>query len=171
MVTVVLTNRTSAAIEGVQLSLEAPEALGVEREDDATLSTLMPEESLEATFNVSVPDDSHVIGPHRLRATYSATTNELVIGGQNFAEIEVTGPVEVAFQPLFDIANYQLFALETGTESVIPFFPTRLPLTIGETNVVTLDITNLSDQAAEGALAFDLPEGLSVEGIHSCHFR
>jgi hypothetical protein len=164
LVTVVLTNKTRAAIEGVQLALEASEVLGVEREDDATPSTLMPEESLEATFKVSVPADSRVIGPHRLRATYSATTNGLVIGGQNFANIEVTGPVEVAFQPLFDIVNYQAFALETGTESVIPLLPTRLPLTIGETNVVTLDITNLSDQAAEGELAFDLPEGLSVEG-------
>jgi hypothetical protein len=164
LVTVVLSNKTSAAIEGLQLALEASEALGVERADDATPSTLMPEESREATFNVSVPADSSLIGPHRLRATYSATTNGLVIGGQNFANVEVTGPVEVTFQPLFDIANYQAFALETGTESVISQFPTRLPLTLGETNVVTLDITNLSDQAAEGELAFDLPEGLSVEG-------
>ena len=160
----VLTNKTSAAIEGLQLALEASEAWGVEREDDATPSTLMPEESLEATFNVSVPAGSSIIGPHRLRATYSATTNGLVIGGQNFATVEVTGPVEVTFQPLFDIANYHAFALETGTESVIPRFPTRLPLTIGETNVVTLDITNLSDQVVEGELAFDLPEGLSIEG-------
>ena len=162
LVTVVLTNKTSAAIEGVQLGLEALEPMEAEREDDAPPSTLTPGESLEATFEVHVPAD--IIGQRQLRATYSATTNGLAIGGQNFANIEVVGLVGVAFHPLFDIANFQAFAIETGTESVTPRVRTRLPLTLGVTNVVTLDITNVSDQAAEGELAFDLPEGLSIEG-------
>ena len=162
LVTVVLTNKTSAAIEGVQLKLEVPEPMEAEREDDAPPSTLTPGESLEATFTVHVPPD--ISGQRQLRATYSATTNGLAIGGQNFANIAVAGQVDVAFQPLFDIANFQAFAIETGTESVTPRVRTRLPLTLGVTNVVTLDITNLSDQAAEGEFAFDLPEGLSIEG-------
>jgi LmbE family N-acetylglucosaminyl deacetylase len=164
LVTVTLTNRTDVTIEGVQLGLEAPEPLAVEPQGDDTSPTLMPGASTEATFNVRVPDASNVVGQYPLRATYNAEMEGLAISGQNRADIEVSGPVEVVFQPLFDIVNYQLFALETGTESVIPRLTTQLPLTVGAVNVVTIDITNLSDQAAAGELAFDLPEGLSVGG-------
>jgi Carbohydrate family 9 binding domain-like len=164
VVTVTLTNRTDVTIGGVQLELKAPEALVIEREGDDTSPTLMPGESTEATFNVRVPADRSVIGQHRLWAIYSAEMEGLAIRGQNRAEIEVGGPVEVAFQPLSDIVSYQAFALETGTESVIPRLTTQLPLTVGEVNAVTVDLTNLSDQATAGELAFDLPEGVRIEG-------
>lgn len=162
--TVTLTNRTDAPMSDVQLSLQAPEGVSVTGESTEAFSSVAPGESVEANFNVSVPDDAELLGQHRLVAAYSATQDDRAISGQNASYIEVGAPVQVAFKPLFDIANYREFAQETGTEWVIPLLPTRLPLTVGETNPVTVEITNLSSADATGGLEFDLPEGIEVEG-------
>ena len=163
-VTVTLTNRTDAPMDNVELSLEAPEELTVSQQDEVASATLAPGESASATFEVAVPDNGELIGQQRLTARYTAMQNNQEISGQNMANVEVGAPIQVGFKPLFDIANYREFAQETGTEWVIPLLPTRLPLTVGETNPVTVEITNLSDTAATGQLGFDLPEGINVEG-------
>lgn len=163
-ITVTFNNEMGSPLNNVQLSLEAPEDFTVSSEGDSTFESVAPGESVQASFDVTAPDTAEVIGQHQLWASYSAEMEDRSISGQNRAYIEVTPPVQVAWAPLFDIANYREFARETGTEWVIPFLLTRLPLTTGESNPVTVEITNLSGSPAEGQLEFDLPEGVSVEG-------
>lgn len=163
-ITATLTNHTGNPLEDVQLSFEAPDGFTEEPTDDAISSNLADGESLQRTFTVSVADDAALVGQHRLAVTYSATMDGAPVGGRNYAYVGAGSPVEVSFKPLFDIANYRTFAQETGTEWVIPLLSSRVPITVGADNELTLELTNYGSEAAQGQLSFDLPEGVSVNG-------
>ena len=166
-VTVRFTNRTSETLSNLELSMGLPEGLSVSKQGKSTFATVKPGASVEASYNLQVSDQANLLGQHRVQADYTATLAGRNVSGQNLAYLEVSAPVEVAFKPLFDIANYRSFARETGTEWVIPLLSTRLPLTVGEANTATVEITNLSTEAAQGQLEFKLPEGIQVKGDRS----
>ena len=166
-VTVRFTNRTSEPLSNLELSMGLPKGLSVSKQGKSTFATVKPGASVEASYNLQVSDQANLLGQHRVQADYTATLAGRNISGQNLAYLEVSAPVEVAFKPFYDIANYRSFARETGTEWVIPLLSTRLPLTVGEANTATVEITNLSAEAAEGQLEFKLPEGIQVEGNRS----
>ena len=166
-VTVRFTNRTSETLSNLELSMGLPKGLSVSKQGKSTFATVKPGASVEASYTAKVSDQADLLGQHRIQANYVATMAGRNISGQNLAYLEVSAPVEVAFKPLFDIANYRSFARETGTEWVIPLLSTRLPLTVGEANTATVEITNLSTEAAQGQLEFKLPKGIQVKGDRS----
>jgi hypothetical protein len=129
-------------------------------------ASLAPGEGLQATFTLEVPDADDAIGQENLWVSYQAQREGQSIGGENYTWFEVVPPVTVGFKPMFDIANYREFARETNTEWLIPTLATRVPLTVGQENPVTIEIANAGEAPASGQLAFDLPEGITVEGEH-----
>ncbi len=166
-VTVRFTNQTGKPLSNLELSLGLPKGLSVSKQGEATFATVKPGASVEANYTVAVSDQADLLGQHQVQANYTAMMAGRSVSGQNMAYLEVSAPVEVAFKPLYDIANYRNFARETDTEWVIPLLPTRLPLTVGKANKATVEITNLSTEVAQGQLEFGLPKGVQVEGDRS----
>jgi len=112
------------------------------------------------TADASVEVDKNV----RIGATYTARMDDRVMAGGNFGWLRASAPVRARFQPLYDIAGYRDFAKATQTEWVIETLPARLPLYIGRTTTIHVDVTNTSDQVSAGTLSFDVPAGVNVRG-------
>ena len=163
-VRVTLTNRTAEPMVGVSLGVFGPTGWAVESGEPTSFAGLAPGQSVNATFRLSVPDAPGAVGPGTLWGWYSARWRGESIHGQNRAYFEVTPPVRVAFQPLFDIAGYRDFARQTVTEWVIPVLPARIPVTVGVPTPVTLELANRSDRSAPVRLSMELPPGVQVLG-------
>lgn len=162
--TVRFANNTDSTLTDVQLSAEGPAEWIVTHEEPASAESLAPGQQLQATFSLEIPDTDEAIGQDNLWVRFEGMQDGHGISGQNYTWFEVVPPVTVDFKPMFDIANYRDFARETGTEWLIPDLPTRVPLTVGATNPVTIEVRNESDSTATGQLEFDLPDGITVEG-------
>ena len=161
---VTLINTTSASLNQVKLDLDAPTGWQVEAVQNDEFTKVNPGQKVAATFTLTAQADAASSAPSQLSATYSANQHGTAISGQNAGWIQAVPPVDVAFEPLYDVAGYRAFAAETQTEQVITSLPTRLPLVVGETNPVTVTVTNRSDAAVDGELSFDLPKGTTVQG-------
>jgi LmbE family N-acetylglucosaminyl deacetylase len=162
--TVTFRNHTERPVEDLRLSAAGPEGWQVTAEGADGASSLEPGEELRAVFVVEIPDADDAIGQDSIWVSYEARQDGHDIGGQNYAWFEVVPPVTVDFEPMFDIANYREFARENRIEWMIPTLATRVPLVVGEANTVTIEVANAGGSAATGALEFDLPEGMRVEG-------
>ena len=163
-----LVNATFEVMEDVRLAIEVPAGWQVEGESQGP-SRLAPGEAAHASFTLTVADGLDALGQGRLWAGYDALFEGRPVRGRNYTWYEVTGPVEVRFQPLFDIANYRVFARETKTEWLIPSLPARLPVTIGQRNTFTVEVMNHGDEPFEARLSFETPPGVSVEGPNTVH--
>ena len=72
--------------------------------------------------------------------------------------------VVATFAPTFDVAAYQDFARQTGTDWVIGSLPTRLALALGQKTDVGVTVTNRSSAAVSGKLNLKLPAGVTLSG-------
>jgi hypothetical protein len=98
----------------------------------------------------------------RVEAEYEAVWSGQPASGRNPIWLRPVAPVQVAFRPTFDIAGYRDFAKETRTEWVIPTLPTRLPLVLGRTTKVKIEISNRSATAAQGEVTLEAPRGIRL---------
>ncbi len=145
-------------LEKVAISLTPPAEWSLEGE--ASFATIAPGERVMARFRITPTAAAVLDRNQRLSASYQALDGA---GGENFTWIHAGAPVEVRFTPLFDVADYRRFARETRTDWVIETLPTRLPLVIGRTNDVEIEVANASGSEALVALALELPEGVTLE--------
>ncbi|GMR22843.1 MAG: sugar-binding protein [Acidobacteriota bacterium] len=161
-VSVTLENNTPTTLS--EIALEIAPADGWSADAPLTLpATLAPGEQTTRVFtvtaNASVELDKNV----RIGATYTARLgHHRDVRGSNSGWMRASAPVRARFQTLYDIAGYRDFARETQTEWVIETLPARLPLYIGRTTAINVDVTNTSDQVSAGTLSFDVPAGVSV---------
>ena len=103
----------------------------------------------------------------RLYASYRARQQGRAIAGRNDMWLKAVAPVQVRFRPTFDVAGYREFARDTHTDWVIESLPTRLPLTIGRSNPVTIDVINRGSEAVAGEVQLRLDpsqKGIRVRG-------
>jgi hypothetical protein len=164
-VRVTLENKTSTTLS--EIALEIAPADGWSVDVDASLTspaTLAPGERTTQVFAVTADASVEVDKNVRIGATYTARMDDRVLAGGNFGWLRASAPVRARFQPLYDIAGYRDFAKATQTEWVIETLPSRLPLYIGRTTTIHVDVTNTSDQVSAGTLSFDVPAGVNVHG-------
>jgi LmbE family N-acetylglucosaminyl deacetylase len=161
-----LTNGTSSTLGDVALELEPPEGVvgWSVAAGEARPAELAPGERTTRVFHVSADTNAAVDKNVRVRGGYAARLGQHSIGGANYVWLRATAPVRARFQPLYDVAGYRDFARETKTEWVIETLPARLPLVIGRTNTLNVELTNTSSQRSSGSLSFDVPSGVSVHG-------
>jgi len=166
-VSVTLENKTSTTLSEVALEIAPADGWSA----DAPLTspaTLAPGEQTTRVFAVTADANVAVDKNVRIGATYTARMDygdvHRNIRGSNFGWLRASAAVRARFQPLYDVAGYRDFARETQTEWVIETLPSRLPLYIGRTTTINVDVTNTSDQVAVGSLSFDVPAGVSVNG-------
>lgn len=162
-VSVTLENNTSTTLSEIALEIAPADGWSV----DAPLTspaTLAPGERTTQVFAVTADASVEVDKNVRIGATYTARMDDRVMTGGNFGWLRASAPVRVRFQPLYDIAGYRDFAKATQTEWVIETLPSRLPLYIGRTTTIHVDVTNTSDQVSAGTLSFDVPAGVNVRG-------
>lgn len=95
---------------------------------------------------------------------YTANIDGNSVKGENYTWIEPVSPLSVQVEPLFDIVQYREFAAQTGTEFLTPNLPTRVPLSVGFENEVSLQLTNSGNRTERGQLEFNLPQGITVDG-------
>lgn len=162
-VEVTLENRTSSTFREVVLQLD-PETGWTADGDAAPAVELGPKEGFSRRFEVTAGADVELGKNVRVGATYTARIQDRAIDGSNFAWIRARAPVRALYRPLYDIAGYRDFARETRTEWVIETLPARLPLVIGRTNELVVDVSNTTTEDATGSLSFDTPPGVTVRG-------
>lgn len=160
-VTVRLTNTTAKPMIDVTLGLGVPDGWKVSAAPAA--STLKPGETASATFQVTAPARSKA-ERSALTGSYRATQDGQPIGGRNGSFVRPLPAVVATFAPTFDVAAYQDFARQTGTDWVIGSLPTRLALTLGHKTPVQVTVTNRSGAAVSGRLDLKLPNGIALSG-------
>lgn len=163
-VQVTFTNTSRTPLEAAQLGLSAPK--GWQVSGKPTSRTIAPGETLTATFKVTAPADAEAERTP-LNVTYSARQAGQSVSGRSVTYVRPLPAVVASFTPTFDIAGYQAFARETGTDWVIGAQATRLPLVVGQTTPVKVRVTNRSKAPASGKVELDLPAGLSVSEMPS----
>ncbi len=162
--TVTFANHTKEALRNVTLSLNGPKGWSATAAGDTTYGSVEPGQQVQASFEVTPSDTAEVDRNARLTATYQASMQGQGISGRNYTWAKAAAPVEVAFKPLYDIADFRKFIEKTRTQWVAPSLPTRLPLTIGQATPVAVEITNSSASSAQGKLEFNLPQGITASG-------
>lgn len=163
-VSVTFVNGTDAPMTALELTLEAPDGWQVASTSASAPVDVVPGDSVTADFTVTAGDGAASDSATALTASYSAQQGAFGVEGSNVGWVRAVAPVEVTFEPLFDVAGYRAFASQTHTEQVIQSLPTRLPLVIGADNQVTLTVRNRSADEAAGSISFELPTGISVSG-------
>ncbi len=153
-------NKTSFAMGKVRLGLRAPNGWTATPQGTTAFDSIETGKAASAHFNLR-PDPGVTVGVQgKIEAEYEAEWKGHAVGGRNPVWLRPVAPVQVAFQPTFDIAGYREFAKETRTEWVIPSLPTRLPLVLGRTGKVKVNVSNRSAEAARGEVTLVSPNGI-----------
>jgi len=155
-------NQTAAAMSRVRLGLRVPNGWTAIPVGAVTFESVDAGKSAAAQFTLR-PDASVAVGAQaKIEAEYEASWSGRAVSGRNPIWLRPVAPVQVAFRPTFDIAGYRDFAKETKTEWVIPSLPTRLPLVIGRTGKVKVNVSNRSAEAARGEVTLVSPNGIAA---------
>jgi LmbE family N-acetylglucosaminyl deacetylase len=160
-----LVNHTAEPMENLEITLEPVEAWSVTTRDTTTFLVLEPGEKAEATFQVRASDGAIIDRNTRIYASYRASQQGHAIAGRNHVWLTAVAPVQVRFRPTYDVAGYQELARDTDTEWVIESLPTRLPVRIGHSNPIAVDIINRGSEPASGQLQLKLDP--SQKGIRA----
>lgn len=166
MATVVsLVNHTAEPLESVEISLEPAENWSARARGSRTFDVLEPGEKAEVTFQIRALEGAVVDRNTRMHASYQGRQQGHAVAGRNHLWLKAVAPVQVRFRPTYDVAGYREFARDTDTEWVIESLPTRLPVRIGQSNPITVDIINRGPEPAAGELQLKLDP--SQKGIRT----
>ncbi|MEO5761103.1 MAG: PIG-L family deacetylase [Vicinamibacteria bacterium] len=155
-------NHTPAMMSKVRLGLRAPNGWAATAQGAATFDSIEVGKTASVRYALR-PTSSVVVSVQaRVEAEYEADWKGHAVSGRNPVWLRPVAPVQVAFQPTFDIAGYRAFANETHTEWVIPSLPTRLPLVAGRTGKVKVSISNKSAEVARGEVTLNAPAGIRL---------
>lgn len=160
-VRVTLTNTTGLPMTAARLRLNVPEGWRVS--GGAGSRTIAPGEAYSVVFKVTAPAEAKAENV-RLTASYTALQGDQAVSGRNAGFVRPLPAVVATFAPTFDVAGYQAFARQTGTEWVTGSLATRLPLVVGQPTEVTVNVTNRGTEAASGRLDLKLPPGITLVG-------
>ncbi len=164
---VTLVNNTAQPLEMLEISLEPGEAWSVDEDGLNIFDILEPGGKAQATFQVWASEGATIDRNTQLYASYRARQQGRVVAGRNYMWLKAVAPVQVRFRPTYDVAGYREFARDTHTDWVIESLPTRLPLTIGRSNPVTIDVINRGPEPAVGEVQLRLDpsqKGIRVRG-------
>ncbi len=156
-----LVNGGRLPLTDLQISLEPPPEWTVQ--GDGFVGSLAPGESGTSRFRVTPSTKAVLARNQRLSATYRALDDGRPVGGRNFTWIQAGAPVDARFSPLFDVDDYRRFARDTKTDWVIEALPTRVPVVIGRTNEVKVEVSNSSENDASVSFSFELPPGVALQ--------
>ena len=162
-----LVNHTAEPMENLEIILEPADSWSVSAGGTNAFDILEPGEKAEATFLVRASDGAVIDRNTRLYASYQARQRGHAVAGRNHVWLKAVAPVQVRFRPTYDVAGYREFARDTDTEWVIEALPTRLPVRIGQSNPITVDIVNRGPEPASGELTLKLDpdqKGIRTQG-------
>lgn len=162
-VTVELGNNSAHHFDDVEINIVLPN--GWESEStNQNIGELSIGEHVTTTFELSPTSSLTMNEQQEVWVYYTANIDGNRIKGENYTWIEPVSPLSVQVTPLFDIVQYREFAAQTGTEFLTPNLPTRVPLSVGLQNEVSLQLTNSGNRTERGQLEFNLPIGIAVQG-------
>ena len=162
---VTLVNGTAEPMERVKISLEPREAWSADSVGSNTFGILEPGGEAKATFRIQAQDGATIDRNTQIHAIYTGEQQGRSVAGRNRTWLRAVAPVQVRFQPTYDVAGYRQFARQTHTEWVIESLPTRLPLTIGRSNPISVNVINHSTDPAAGEMRLRLDP--SQKGIRA----
>jgi LmbE family N-acetylglucosaminyl deacetylase len=156
-------NETAEPMRHVDLSLEAPAGWSLTSQGSTSFETVGVGRQVEVSFALRPAGEAEPDTLGRLVAAYAADWEGRRISGANRAFVRVVAPLGVSFHALYDVAGYRELARATRTEWVIPALPSRLPLVVGRTTPVVVDLENRGAEPLSGALTLQGPLGVSLE--------
>ncbi len=165
-VSVTFVNDTATPLRAVALDIHPAEGWTAEPVA-RVVGALDPGEEATVQFQVTAGAQAAIDANTRLSVSYRATSPEGEghgIGGSNFTWLSAKAPVRARFRPLFDVADYRAFARSTDTEWVIETLPARVPVVIGRSNTVAIEIDNRTARRRQGSLSFSDVSGVTVQG-------
>ncbi len=155
-------NQTAGAMNKVRLGLRVPNGWMATPAGAATFEAVEVGKSASVRFTLRPGPGVPVGVQEKIEAEYEAGWSGRAVSGRNPAWLRPVAPVQVAFRPTFDIAGYRELAKETRTEWVISSLPARLPLVVGRTGKVKMNVSNRSAEAARGEITLTAPNGVRL---------
>lgn len=169
-VTVELGNHSVHHFEDVELNIVVPNGWRSDNRNQ-TIGEMPIGDHRSVRFQLSPTSTLTMNEQQEVWVYYTAKVDGNGIKGENYTWIEPVSPLSVQVEPLFDIVQYREFAAQTGTEFLTPNLPTRVPLSSGMDNEVTVKLTNSGNRTERGQLEFNLPTGITVQGDLSFTIR
>lgn len=162
-VTVELGNNSAHDFENVAINLVIPDGWTSENASQE-IGNMSIGDHRTIIFKLSPTSSLTMNEQQEVWVNYTADIDGNGIKGENYTWVEPVSPLSVKVNPLFDIIQYREFATQTDTEFLTPNLPTRVPLSTGLENEITLILANSGNQTEQGRLEFNLPTGISVQG-------
>jgi LmbE family N-acetylglucosaminyl deacetylase len=78
-------------------------------------------------------------------------------------EVEAAAPVTVLVRPSFAVEEYRQWARSQGIERLIARLPAHVPVTLGATSEVVVEVLNRGRTPAEGEARLEVPAGWRLE--------
>jgi hypothetical protein len=78
-------------------------------------------------------------------------------------EVEAAAPVTVSVRPSFAVDEFRRWAESQGIERLIARLPAHVPVTIGASSEVIVDVANRGASTAEGQTRLEVPAGWQIE--------
>jgi LmbE family N-acetylglucosaminyl deacetylase len=159
-----LVNETGAPLQGVALRLGSPAGSQgwQSRLQETAPSEVAPGQAIDASFEVR---------PRALAAGQRATmlVEAAWEGGQERLRlrepvtVEAAAPVTVAVRPSFAVEEFRRWSESQGIERLIARLPAHVPVTLGATSDVVVDVANRSAAPADGQVRLEAPSGWRIE--------
>lgn len=154
-VDVTFRNYSEQALNGLSLSLAAPDGWTVDG-DNAAVDVPVGE-SASASFTVQVPEDADVSAVQTLSASFDATDD----AGQSRsasknALVQVTPPVSMQLQPIQSVQIYRNWTEGVGLQQLVQLAPTQIAIGAGETGMLPVILTNRSGEDVDVSVSVSL---------------
>src|SRR5262249_33782033 len=101
--------------------------------------------------------------PGRIAQMQAASTWEGAAGRRTaIMQVRAAPPVEIAIRPSQQLREYRTWARSQGLDWLVDRLPARVPVTIGSTSPVKVDVTNRTGKPVSGRLRLTTPTGWTV---------
>ncbi len=138
-------NYSDVDLNGLSLSLTAPEGWTVEGESQA--ADVAVGETASASFSVQVPADADVSAAQVFSARFDATDdNGLARSASKGALVQVTPPVSMQLQPIQSVQIYRDWTERLNLQQLLQLAPTQIAIGAGETGMLPVVLVNRSDE-------------------------
>lgn len=147
-VDVAFRNHSDVNLNGLTLSLIAPEGWTVEGDNAAV--DVPSGETASATFSLQVPADADVTTPQVLMANFIATDDSgLARSASKVGLVQVTPPVSMQLQPIQSVQIYRDWTERVGLPHLLQLSNTQIAVGAGETGSVPVVLVNRSGDDVE----------------------
>ena len=154
-VDVELRNYSEVNLNGVALSLTAPEGWTVDANSE--IVDVAMGDTATASFSVQAPEDADVSAVQVFSARFDAMDDSgQARSASKGALVQVTPPVTMQLQPIQSVQIYRDWTERLNLQQLLQLAPTQIAIGAGETGMLPVILINRSDEDVEANITVNL---------------